>query len=444
MSVDVLLNAAGRLASLAKGNGAQQGTVAKVNGENQEQSEPAKLFGALLEKPQNKLSPDGEQKDGDTGSDDSDKTEREAQAQSPSQSPVYGASQNLLVLAAGLTSSSGDSQVAAASNAAKPGANISALADVAAADQGMAVGNVSDMPMPEALSKKDQPGKDQPEKDQKDSVEASKKNPASVDPKGAAKSENGVSKHQPATTAAKQADSQGEASSALSKPELSAQSNNAAEPDRPNVQPQQQSAKSPSVVDVKSPLPTASTAATRIADIQLVSERSFGAVKTLQIRLDPVELGAVTARIRLVADNSVEVHLIADKAHGAEALAADRSMIEKALKVAGIADDAKISVTVTERGAVSAVQHSSASQSAGHQQASSQQQGQQTFDMQNGSDGRGNAQGQSQAQFMGGEGRQNGEPGQAESNNARARMSTEANEREMSGGPGGRNRGLVV
>ena len=166
-------------------------------------------------------------------------------------------------------------------------------------------------------------------------------------------------------------------------------------------------------------------------------------MKTLQIRLDPVELGAVTARIRLVAD-SVEVHLVADKAHAAEALAADRSMIEKALKVAGITDDTKISVTVTERGAVSAVQHSSASHSAGQQQASSQQQGQQTFDMQNGSDGRGNAQAQSQAQFMGGEGRQNGESGQADSNNARARTSTEANEREISGLSGDRNRGLVV
>lgn len=426
MSVDALLNTAGRLVSLAKGIGGQQGTVAKVNGENQEQSEPANLFGALLEKPQNKLSPDGEQKDDDTQSDDSDQTEREA----PAQSPVYGASQNLLVLAAGLITSTGDGQVAAANHTVKPDTNVSALADATEADPEMTGANLSDMPMPEALSKKDQ----------KDSVEASKKNSASVDPKNAAKADNVVSHNQPAATAAKQADGPEEASSTLPKPEHSAQSSNAAEPDRSNVQPQQQAGKSPSVVDAKSPVPTASTAATRIADIQLVSERSFGAVKTLQIRLDPVELGAVTARIRLVADNNVEVHLVAEKAHGAEALAADRSMIEKALKAAGIADDAKISVTVTERGAVNAVQHSSASQSAGQQQASSQQQGQQTLDMQNGSDGRGNA----QAHFMGGEGRRNGETGQAERNQMGARVSAEASEHEVSVGLGGRNRGLVV
>ncbi|WP_421522057.1 flagellar hook-length control protein FliK [Ochrobactrum quorumnocens] len=439
MSVDVLLNAAGRLGSLVKGTGAQQGAVTKLNGENQEQSEPAKLFGALLEKPQNKLSPDSEQRDDDTQSDDSDKTDRETSAQSPAQSSVYGASQTLLALAAGLNTTTGDKQAAAGNDPARLDANMSALADVAEADPAMAVANVGDM-----QTSATEPKKDQPKRDHKDSVQASKNNPASVDPKNAAKAENVISHNPVAATTGKQAESGAEGSSALPKPDLSAQSNQAAEPDRPNVQPQQQAGKSSSAVDVKSSMPTASTAAARIADIQIVSERSFGAVKTLQIRLDPVELGAVTARIRLVADNSVEVHLVADKAHGAEALAADRSMIEKALKAAGIADDAKISVTVTERGAVSAVQHSAASQSAGHQQAGTQQQGQQSPDMQNGSDGRGNAQGQSQAQFMGGEGRQNGESGQAERSQMGTRVSGEASEREVSGGLGGRNRGLVV
>jgi chemotaxis protein MotD len=440
MSVDVLLNTAGRLGSLAKGTGAQQGAVAKLNGENQEQSEPAKLFGALLEKPQNKLSPDGELKDDDAQSDDGDKTERETSAQSS----VYGASQTLLVLAAGLNSATGDKQAAAGNGPAKLDANMSARADAAEADPAMAAANVAEMPMSETVPKKDLPKKDQPNKDQKNSVQAGRNNPSSVDPKSAAKAENIVSHNPAAATTGKQADSGTEGSSALPKPDLSGQSNQAAEPDRPNVQPQQQAGKPSSAVDAKSPLPIASTAAARIADIQLVSERSFGAVKTLQIRLDPVELGTVTARIRLVADNGVEVHLVADKAHGAEALAADRSMIEKALKAAGIADDAKITVTVTERGAASAVQHSSASQSAGQQQAGAQQQGQQSPDMQNGSDGRGNAQGQSQAQFMGGEGRQNGESGQAERNQLGTRVSGEASEREISGGLGSRNRGLVV
>lgn len=425
MSVDLLLTTAGRLASLAKGTGAQQGAVAKANGENQEQSEPAKLFGALLEKSQNKLSLEGEQKD-ETQSEDSDKADRDT----PAQSSVYGVSQNLLALAAGFNNPKDEDQLAARDNAAKQSMNVSALADAAeAADPALTTAVAADLPMPDA----------EPKKDQKENVQANKQTQATADSKGAAKPENLVSHIPPATTKDQQADSATDVSSASPKPELTLQSSNAAEADRPNVQPQQQAAKSAPVADVKAPTPAAPTAAARIADIQVLSERSFGAVKTLQIRLDPVELGAVTARIRLVAD-SVEVHLVADKAHAAEALAADRSMIEKALKVADITDDTKISVTVTERGAVSAVQHGSASHSAGQQQASSLQQGQQTFDMQNGSDGRGNA----QAQFMGGEGRQNGESGQADSNNARARTSTEANEREISGLSGGRNRGLVV
>jgi chemotaxis protein MotD len=429
MSVDLLLTTAGRLASLAKSTGAQQGAVAKANGENQEQSEPAKLFGALLEKSQNKLSLEGEQKD-EAQSEDSDKADRDT----PAQSSVYGMSQNLLALAAGFNNPKDEDQLAARDNATKQSMNVSALADAAdAADPALTTTVAADLPMPDA----------EPKKDQKENVQANKQSQATADSKSAAKPENLVSHTPPVATKDQQTESATDGSSALPKPELTLQSSNAAEADRPNVQPQQQAGKSSPVADVKAPAPAAPTAAARIADIQVLSERSFGAVKTLQIRLNPVELGAVTARIRLVAD-SVEVHLVADKAHAAEALAADRSMIEKALKVAGITDDTKISVTVTERGAVSAVQHISASHNAGQQQASSQQHGQQTFDMQNGSDGRGNAQAQSQAQFMGGEGRQNGESGQADSNNARARTSTEANEREISGISGGRNRGLVV
>ncbi|MBV2144343.1 flagellar hook-length control protein FliK [Falsochrobactrum sp. TDYN1] len=174
-----------------------------------------------------------------------------------------------------------------------------------------------------------------------------------------------------------------------------------------------------------------------------MSERTFGTVKTLQIRLDPVELGSVTARIRLVGDG-VEVHLVAEKAHAAEALAADRSIIEKALKVAGIGDENRISVTVTERGAASSAQPTSASQNAGHQQASGQQQGQQTFNMQNNSDGRNNPQGQPQMQFTSGEGRQNGESGHAGRNNTGGGSSGEVGEREAAAGVAGRNRGLVV
>ena len=113
-----------------------------------------------------------------------------------------------------------------------------------------------------------------------------------------------------------------------------------------------------------------------------------------------------------MASEGIEVHLVAEKTHAAEALAADCSMIEKALKAAGIADDAKISVTVADRNAAGAVQQAQASQNAGQQQASGQQPGQQqAFNMQQGFDGRNGA--EAQAGFMGGEGKQNGESGQA-------------------------------
>jgi len=214
-------------------------------------------------------------------------------------------------------------------------------------------------------------------------------------------------------------------------------------PDRADIQPQQPAPKSSVPGESKAPT-TPSQGAARIADIQVVSERSFGTVKTLQIRLDPAELGAVTARIR-VGSEGVEVHLVAEKTHAAETLAADRSMIEKALKVAGVADDAKISVTVSDRNAAGAVQQAQASQNAGQQQASGQQHGQQSgqqqaFSMQQGFDGRNGS--ETQAGLMGGEGRRNDESGQA----GRERSDMQG---AQDGGNGvvrnnDRNRGLVV
>lgn len=216
----------------------------------------------------------------------------------------------------------------------------------------------------------------------------------------------------------------------------SAQQQSGQMPDRTDIQ-QQPPAKGNAPADIKAAT-TPSQAAARIADIQVVSERSFGTVKTLQIRLDPVELGAVTARIR-VASEGIEVHLVAEKTHAAEALAADRSMIEKALKAAGIADDAKISVTVADRNAAGAVQQAQASQNASQQQASGQQPGQQqAFNMQQGFDGRNGA--EAQAGFMGGEGRQNGESGQA----GRERSDMQTAQDSGSGISRNDGRGLVV
>jgi len=416
MSMDILAGAGGRLASLAKNAAALQGKSGGQAGRDQDMSDPAKLFGALLEKPQSKEIDTSEQKD------ESDTQETEIVTVDASrQSPVYIVPQNLFSLAANLSKTNegqpplpaeGDSQLAAVTDSHENGLNaktvdaeLSALlpdtenkpVEVASADKNKAVvADAKTGSRPEAALASNAPKSD-----------GAPAEPANL-------SEEAIVPKQPAEGG-----------------------------DRMAVQPQQQASRGNAPVEAKIGALT-SQASVRINDIQLISERSFGAVKTLQIRLDPVELGSVTARIRVVADN-IEVHLIADKAHGAEALAADRSMIEKALKVAGVTEDSRITVTVAERGVVNA-QQSTSSQSAGHQQAGNQQQGQQQgFGMQNGSDGRNGSQGQSQAHFMGGEGRQNGQSADTRGGSSDTRgPNGEAAIQDTSTLASGRNRGLVV
>ncbi len=252
-------------------------------------------------------------------------------------------------------------------------------------------------------------------------------------PSASAKPDQAIHQDAPKAIGDSQAESSGDDLASLLKADKGqAQQQSGQMPDRTDIQ-QQPTTKGNAPADIKAAT-TPSQAAARIADIQVVSERSFGTVKTLQIRLDPVELGAVTARIR-VGSEGVEVHLVAEKTHGAEALAADRSMIEKALKAAGIADDAKISVTVADRNAAGAVQQAQASQNAGQQPGQ-----QQAFNMQQGFDGRNGA--QAQAGFMGGEGRQNGESGQA--GHERSDMQAAQDSGNGTSRNDGRNRGLVV
>ncbi|KXF76014.1 hypothetical protein ATN84_13890 [Paramesorhizobium deserti] len=95
--------------------------------------------------------------------------------------------------------------------------------------------------------------------------------------------------------------------------------------------------------------PASAKPAMHIADIEIVSERSYGATRTLNIRLQPVELGTVTARLRLVPDG-MQVELVADRRETAERLAADSDMLGKALRTAGLDDSVVLAITVTERG----------------------------------------------------------------------------------------------
>lgn len=130
----------------------------------------------------------------------------------------------------------------------------------------------------------------------------------------------------------------------------------------------------------------------RPIDLEVLLERRVGPIKTLQIRLDPAELGMVTARIRLTSQG-IDVHLVADKVDTARVLAIDSALLDKALRFAGVDEITKISVTVQERGQVPAITQSSgaAFQHGSHQpgQQSAPSQGQQTFNMQEQPDGLG-------------------------------------------------------
>jgi hypothetical protein len=117
------------------------------------------------------------------------------------------------------------------------------------------------------------------------------------------------------------------------------------EPTVPNMQGQ---ATAPTAPSPSAPAAAPVRPAMHLAGVEVISERSQGAAKTLNIRLQPEELGTVTARLRLVPDG-IQVDLMADRRDTAERLAADRDLLGKALQSAGFSDNAVVAVTVTER-----------------------------------------------------------------------------------------------
>lgn len=88
-----------------------------------------------------------------------------------------------------------------------------------------------------------------------------------------------------------------------------------------------------------------------VTDIVVVSDRSVGAARTLVIQLQPVELGTVTARLRLTADG---MHIQIDAATTAMAdhLSNDREVLSKALHRAGVTDDTStVTISIVDRSA---------------------------------------------------------------------------------------------
>ncbi|WP_273793232.1 flagellar hook-length control protein FliK [Brucella anthropi] len=412
MSIDILPNSTSRLASLTRNPALPQ---PKAEGEGQDNTGLTKLFSSLIEKPQGKVEKKDESEAEVSVDGPAAKDEEEGKPVA-----IFALPQNLLSLAASSPDFKGANHNFATRNLAENDKNVPDPLSALIVDAGP--------------KQADEQGDDATaaHRDQK-------KGPASKTSSVSTATVQSVPQDVPDAIGDKQAESVSEDFASHPKADRGqVQQQSGQMPDRTDIQ-QQPTAKSNMPADVKASARQSQTAV-RIADIQVVSERSFGTVKTLQIRLDPAELGAVTARIR-VASEGVEVHLVAEKANAAEALAADRSMIEKALKATGIADDAKISVTVADRNAAGAVQQAQASQNTGQQQASGHQSGQQqAFSMQQGFDGRNGA--QTQAGFMSGEGRRDGESGQ--SGRERSDMQT-----AQEGGNGhsrndSRSRGLVV
>lgn len=91
-----------------------------------------------------------------------------------------------------------------------------------------------------------------------------------------------------------------------------------------------------------------------LADIQIVSDRTNGAARTLVIQLQPVELGTVTARLRLTSDG-MHIQITAENAAMAEHLTKDHEALGKALHRAGVADDAStVTISIVDRSAAAA------------------------------------------------------------------------------------------
>lgn len=84
-------------------------------------------------------------------------------------------------------------------------------------------------------------------------------------------------------------------------------------------------------------------------DFKVVSTRTNGPVKTLQIQLQPLELGVVTVHLRLEGD-TMKVEMKAESQTTADLLSTDSDTLRKALQAAGIGRDVSVSVTVADKG----------------------------------------------------------------------------------------------
>ncbi|TDQ29613.1 flagellar hook-length control protein FliK [Phyllobacterium brassicacearum] len=95
--------------------------------------------------------------------------------------------------------------------------------------------------------------------------------------------------------------------------------------------------------------PATPTVRPPVTGILVLSERTAGGTKTLMIQLQPIELGTVTARMRLTSEG-MHIQLTAESREMAEHLASDHEALGKALQRAGVADDTSpVTIAVIDR-----------------------------------------------------------------------------------------------
>ncbi len=99
--------------------------------------------------------------------------------------------------------------------------------------------------------------------------------------------------------------------------------------------------------------PATSTVRPSVTGILVLSERTAGGTKTLVIQLQPIELGTVTARMRLTSEG-MHIQLTAESREMAAHLASDHEALGKALQRAGVADDtSSVTISVIDRSSAS-------------------------------------------------------------------------------------------
>lgn len=110
----------------------------------------------------------------------------------------------------------------------------------------------------------------------------------------------------------------------------------------------------------------------RIADVEVLQNRSVGDMRVLRIKLNPENLGTVEARLRKT-NEGLHIELHAERQETARLLAADHHMLGKALEKSGFNDDGRLTIMVIDRSAQNIQQAHSSNSGQGMSQDNSGQ-----------------------------------------------------------------------